>query len=147
MPSLLAWRYSLCQHLSFSSLDTASGNPSPQVFPRLPQPPSFDHPVFHFTQRGGVAFISWLPAHFYDGSSSYYQKLIYCLFLLQLKQAGITRLVFVLLFHVIFCSLDISGMHINRGFSVFSSHTLASLSRTGTLSPPGLAHTCNQKAV
>lgn len=39
------------------------------IFPYHPLLLFFCHPAFHFIQRGGEVFNSWLPAHFYDGSS------------------------------------------------------------------------------
>lgn len=89
-------------HLAFFSLDIASANPTPHLLATLLH--LYPHATlslslsvtqpFIFTQRGGEAFISWLPARPYDGSSSHYQRLISCLFLLRLGQSWHPRLHF-----------------------------------------------------
>lgn len=109
------------------SLHIVSSNPSPKSSLDSPSiSPSITLSFISF--RGeGWHLIFWLPAHFYDGSSSN-RKLISCLFLLQLQQAGITHSeCWCYCFMLFFCSLDISGMHINRKFSIFAGRTPASL--------------------
>lgn len=95
-PSLLFWSCFRSHNLPFFTLDIASANPIPPWLSsilHLSLPPSlFLSPSLSFHSKAGGAFISWLPAHFYDGSLSL-SEVHPLLFQLQLWQTGISALV------------------------------------------------------
>lgn len=72
-PSLRVCSYSLSHRLFPQPCECQPHPPRlSSISPYHPLPLSLCHPAFPFIQKGGEALISWLPAHFYDGSSSHY---------------------------------------------------------------------------